>query len=97
MNPTTLTNIAQQYHKKADRLVTRHTDDKGVFDNRIQPVLDYYRNAAASVMCLVSEEDAVPAGMDWNLESDRPDTLKSGKGVTTRDKAATPQELLAKA
>lgn len=96
MNPTQQTSVAQRYHKKADRLVTRHTDEKGVFDNRIQPVVDYYRDAAARVMRLVPEEDAATE-TTWNLEGDEPAALKSGKGVTTRDKAATPQELLAKA
>src|SRR5208282_5800784 len=97
MNPTKLTSVAQEYHKKADKLVTRHTDEKGVFDSRIQPTLDYYRDAAASVMRLVTEDEAAPAEAIWNLEGDEPAALKSGKGVTTRDKAATPQELLAKA
>jgi|SRR5208282_1586295 len=97
MNPTKLTSVAQEYHKKADKLVTRHTDEKGVFDSRIQPTLDYYRDAAANVMRLVTEEEAAPTEMAWTLESDRPEALKPGKGVTTRDKAATPQELLAKA
>jgi hypothetical protein len=90
VNPTKLTSIVQQYHKKADRLVTRHTDEKGVFDSRVQPVVDYYRDAAAAVARLADGLETGDADFS-GLEVAGGYAQKFAK-VTTRDKAATPQE-----
>lgn len=92
----TLLELSQKYAGRADRIVKRHTTEEGVFDASFQPHVDYYRDAAANVARLAEgledEGEAV-----WNLE--REDGFKSQKfgKVSTRDKAASPQELIAKA
>jgi hypothetical protein len=91
-----LQSIAQQYHSKADRLVLKHTDEDGKFDAAIQPTVDYYRDTAAAVLRLQPEEVEGDSAT-WNLEGDVAPAINPKSGVTTRDKAATPQELLAKA
>lgn len=62
--------LAQQYNRKADRVVKRHTNEEGAFDQRFQPTVDYYRNAAGAVSRLAEGlEDATET--TWNLEGER--------------------------
>jgi hypothetical protein len=90
------TELANTYNRHADRIVARHTKD-GVFDANFQPFVDFNRDAAAAVSSLNEGLEGTNEGMEWNLESDRVGgAFKKGK-VSSADKAATPQELLAKA
>jgi hypothetical protein len=88
-----LTDVVQQYHKKADSLIERFTDEKGVYDATSQPAVDYYRDSAARVMRLVSE-DETPAEIQWNLESE---DLATGGGLRFKakdSKVADPNTLI---
>jgi hypothetical protein len=92
-----LTDVVQQYHKKADRLVQQFTDEKGVYDPSAQSSIDYYRDSAARVMQLVPVDEAsdeVPSGMQWNLESE---TVAVGGGLKFKakdSKVANPNTLI---
>jgi hypothetical protein len=92
-----LAQLAQKYHDRAERTIRRHTSEEGVFDAKFQPAVDYFRNSSAAVQNLVDEDGAT--GTLWSLEGDQPTLMGNIKGlkVTAADKAATPQELLAKA
>lgn len=92
-----LQEVANRYSARADRIVKRHTTEEGVFDASFQPHVDYYRNASAAVARLAE-------GMEEGGEADFSGLAVAGgfsqkfsTKVTTRDKAATPQELIEKA
>lgn len=91
-----LTELAANYNRHADRIVKKHTTEEGEFDASFQPHVDFYRDAAANVARL--NEGLEESGeMILNLESDRAGAAFNTKKVSTRDKAATPQELIQKA
>jgi hypothetical protein len=92
-----LTELVQRYNARADRIVKRHTDDKGAFDSDYQPHVDHYRDAAGRV-ALLNEglEEAPSVTAVWHLDPEAA-ALPPESKVTTRDKAATPQELIKKA
>ena len=88
-----LTDVVQQYHKEADSLIKRFTDEKGVYDASAQASVDYYRDSAAQVMRLVPEEDA-PSEIQWNLE---PEDVAVGGGLKFKaktSKVADPNTLI---
>ena len=76
-----LQGVAQQFHRQADRLVKRNTDEKGVFqagthreEKRFCPCvqcsLDYYRDSAAAVLRLQPvEEETEEAAFETPAES----------------------------
>jgi hypothetical protein len=91
-----LQEVANRYSARADRIVKRHTTEEGVFDADFQPHVDYYRNASAAVSRLT--EGLEEGGeTEWNLDREDAYSQKFAGKVSTRDKAATPQELIAKA
>jgi hypothetical protein len=94
----TLQAVAQEYQKRAEHIVAAHTDKDGNFDSSCQQDVDFNRDAAAAVLKLIPpvEVSAVVGGTVWNLDDEKKAAAFSDDKVTTRDKAATPQELLAK-
>jgi imidazole glycerol phosphate synthase subunit HisF len=97
----TLQAVAQEYQKRAEHIVAAHTDKEGNFDASCQQDVDFNRDAAAAVLKLIPpvpvEVTAVVGGTVWNLDDEKKAIAFSDDKVTTRDKAATPQELLEKA
>ncbi|GEM_PF-5731712 len=90
-----LQQIANQYHAHANKIARRRVDKNGQLPARYMRAVEYYRDCAAKVSALILPED-VPVEMTWQLEDEQAALAPASK-VTTRDKAATPQELLKKA
>lgn len=91
-----LRSIANEYHAAANSIAARaERQERGLTPNQ-QKAIEYYRASAEKVEALILPEDS-EAGASWALEGRA--TVASGKGlgVTSADKAATPQELLEKA
>ena len=87
--------IANQYHAAANKLAAR-ADQTGTLTNNQRLAIESFRDAAAKIEALISPEDEQPKEMIY-VETPDKQALASPTKVSTRDKAATPQELLEKA
>lgn len=87
--------IANEYHAHANAIAARaERKERGLTVNE-QKGIAYYRTSAERVEALIRPEDSETEAV-WNLQgTDRHVAARSG--VTSADKAATPQELLEKA
>jgi len=90
-----LTDVVQQYHKKADGLVACFTDEKGVYDATAQSTIDYYRDAAAACMRLVPN-DEVSSEMQWNLDREA-EAAGGGLRFTAKNSKVADPNILIKA
>jgi hypothetical protein len=91
-----LRSIANEYHAAANAIAARaERKERGLTVNE-QKGIEYYRASAEKVEALILPEDA-DAGSTWTLEGRATVATGKGPGVTSADKAATPQELLEKA
>jgi len=93
---STLRAIATQYHTQANAIAAKG-DIAGKLTPNQQAGIAYYRDCAAKVEALIRPEDEQAADATWNLEGDTRPQAQNAHAVTTRDKAATPQELIKKA
>jgi hypothetical protein len=91
-----LRSIANEYHAAANGIAARaERKERNLTPNESKAIV-YYRFSAEKVEALIRPEDS-EAEATWNLEGqERHYTSHAGK-VTSADKAATPQELIAKA
>lgn len=93
--------IANQYHHAANRIAAR-ADRTGALTENQRKAIESFRDSAAKIEALIRTEltggeitlDTLAEGY---LASITPELVPVVKKVTTRDKAATPQELLEKA
>lgn len=91
-----LRSIANEYHAAANAIAARaERQERGLTVNQ-QKGITYYRTSAERVEALILPEDS-EAGSTWALEGRATAPTGKGPGVTSADKAATPQELLEKA
>lgn len=91
-----LRSIANEYHAQANSLAARaERQERNLTKNESQAIA-YYRISAEKVEALILPEDS-EAEATWNLEGRENPAFAPGTKVSTRDKAATPQELIQKA
>jgi len=90
-----LRSIANQYHQAANKLAAR-ADRIGELTNNQRKAIESFRDAAVKVEALIRPEDSLVAETVIEVKADKTSVGTSSK-VSTRDKAATPQELLEKA
>jgi hypothetical protein len=89
-----LRSIANQYHRAANRIAAR-ADRVGELTENQRRAIESFRDCAAKVEALIRPEDSLPK--DAIITTNIIENLTPQKKVKTRDKAATPQELLEKA
>jgi hypothetical protein len=88
-----LRSIANQYHEHANKLAAR-ADRVGELTNNQRIAIESYRAAAAKIEALIRPEDSLPQEEETiSIEGKTEVQVKKSKA----HKAATPQELLAKA
>lgn len=90
-----LRSIANQYHQAANKIAAR-ADLTGSLTNNQRLAIESFRDAAVKVEALIRPEDSERTESALEVKATeiaRPQAPK----VSTRDKAATPQELLEKA
>jgi hypothetical protein len=94
---SSLRSIANEYHAAANAIAARaERKERNLTQNESKAIV-YYRISAEKVEALIRPEDSEDAEATWNLEGqERHYASPTGK-VTSADKAATPQELIAKA
>ena len=91
-----LRSIANQYHQAANKIAAR-ADLVGELTNNQRKAIESFRDTAAKVEALVRPEDSQPKETALEIKADVTPAAGSSSKVSTRDKAATPQELLEKA
>ena len=91
-----LRSIANQYHEAANKIAAR-ADRVGELTNNQRKAIESFRNAAAKVEALIRSEDSEPTNAPLEVLAEAVAPVGPGRKVSTRDKAATPQELLEKA
>ena len=91
----TLRGIATRYHRQANKIAAKG-DKTGRITAAQLATIDFYRDSAAKLEALVPAEDGTPSQV-WNLEGQERVAQTPKHGVTTRDKAAHPKELIEKA
>jgi hypothetical protein len=90
-----LRSIANQYHQAANKLAAR-ADRVGELTNNQRKAIESFRDAAVKVEALIRPEDSLVKETVIEVKADKTPVAGAPK-VSTRDKAATPQELLEKA
>jgi hypothetical protein len=91
-----LRSIANQYHEAANKLAAR-ADRVGQLTNNQRKAIESFRDAAAKVEALIRPEDSLTKETVLEVKADTTRAAGQSSKVSTRDKAATPQELLEKA
>lgn len=91
-----LRSIANQYHEAANKIAAR-ADRVGELTNNQRKAIESFRTCAARVEALIRPEDSLPKEAALEIQAQETAPVGPGKKVSTRDKAATPQELLEKA
>lgn len=91
-----LRDTANEYHKQANAVAAKGDAAGGLTPGQ-RAAVEGYRAAAARVEALIGEEAGGATGATWRLEGNQSLPDIATKAVTTRDKAATPQELIKKA
>ena len=91
-----LRTIANQYHHHANRIAAR-ADRIGTLTDNQRKAIEGYRDAAVKIEALIRPEDSEPTSAAIEVQAEATAPVGPGKKVSTRDKAATPQELLEKA
>ena len=91
-----LRSIANQYHQAANKLAAR-ADRVGELTNNQRRAIESFRDCAAKVEALIRPEDSLAKETVIEVKADTTSTAGPSGKVSTRDKAATPQELLEKA
>lgn len=90
-----LRSIANQYHEAANKIAAR-ADLVGELTNNQRLAIESFRDAASKVEALIRPEDSERAESVLEVKASDVARTQAPK-VSTRDKAATPQELLEKA
>lgn len=90
-----LRDIANQYHQAANKIAAR-ADLVGTLTNNQRKAIESFRDAASKVEALIRPEDSERAASALEVKAAEITRAQAPK-VSTRDKAATPQELLEKA
>jgi hypothetical protein len=90
-----LRSIANQYHQAANKIAAR-ADRSGELTNNQRIAIESFRDAAVKVEALIRPEDSERAETVIEVKSSDVKPVQGPK-VSTRDKAASPQELLEKA
>lgn len=91
-----LRSIANEYHAAANAIAARaERKERNLTKNESKAIV-YYRVSAEKVEALIRPEDSEPDST-WNLEGRETAAVGPSTKVTAADKAATPQELIAKA
>jgi hypothetical protein len=91
-----LRSIANQYHQAANKIAAR-ADRVGELTGNQKKAIDSYRDCALKIEALIRPEDSLPKEAFEVNTTSLIENLAPQKKVSTRDKAATPQELLEKA
>lgn len=95
-----LRSIANQYHHAANKIAAR-ADRVGELTENQRKAIESFRNAAAKIEALIRPEDSLPKDAALGRQAHTTSLIENlapqVKKVKTRDKAATPQELLEKA
>jgi hypothetical protein len=89
-----LRSIANQYHHAANKIAAR-ADRRGELTESQRIAIESFRKSAEKIEALIRPEDSLPKP---NSQAHTMSLIENiaPKKVTTRDKAATPQELLEK-
>ena len=90
-----LRSIANEYHHAANRIAAR-ADRAGELTENQRLAINQFRDSAAKIEALIRPEDSLPKPESQTHTTSLIENL-APKKVKTRDKAATPQELLEKA
>ena len=91
-----LRSIANQYHQAANKIAAR-ADLVGTLTNNQRKAIESFRDAAVKVEALIRPEDSLTKETVLEVKADINPNAGPTSKVSTRDKAATPQELLEKA
>jgi hypothetical protein len=91
-----LRSIANEYHAAANAIAARaERKERNLTQNESKAIV-HYRISAEKVEALIRPEDS-EADATWNLQGREHAASGPSTKVTSADKAATPQELIAKA
>ena len=91
-----LRTIANEYHGAANKIAARAERQQRNLTPNQSKVITYYRISAEKVEALIRPEDSEAEAV-WHLEGQERQAVAHHSKVTASDKAATPQELIAKA
>lgn len=92
---SSLRSVANEYHHAANAIAARaERKERNLTQNESKAIV-YYRISAEKVEALIRPEDS-EAEATWNLQG-REQIAGPSTKVSSADKAATPQELIAKA
>ncbi len=95
---SSLRSIANEYHTAANKIAARADRAEKPLTENQHRAIDFYRDSATKIEALILPEDSEMEESIWHLEGqERVAQAMSHKKVTSADKAATPQELIAKA